>query len=371
MPLHILTHEFFPKIGGAGIFVEETAQAAVQLGYKTTVWAPDPGPRAPHWSFQVKALPHEGNQGWYSRLSLAGQLNKVRAEIAEATVHLAEPGPMRAWMYLSGINGWRPGRLILTFHGSEILNLTRFPHRRALLRGLVERADRIHVLSEYNRNLLQRDFPEIPINKWCVTGAAPRNLGEPPEEDFKRLPAREGRTVLLTVGRIHPRKGHHRVLEALGSLPESLRRDVVYWIAGPIVRGNYARQLEGLARRHRIETIFLGSLSTSGLQAAYRQSDIFTMTSGTHYRSIEGLGLVYLEAGQAGLPVIATHTGGVSEVVHHQRNGLLVPVDDLSALAGALSRLINDQGLRALLGSHGRELAQTYSWAHVAAQIYA
>lgn len=371
--LHILTHEFYPKIGGAGIFVEETAQAASKLGLSPTVWAPeikqgkDPIPK---WQFEVHPLPYEGTQGWINRLRLARELSGSKEILADSTLHLAEPGPMRAWMYLSKIYGWKCRKLILTFHGSEVLLLTSLPYRKSFLRKLIHQAHRIHVLSEYNRSLLQRHFPEIPVQKWCVTGAAPRHLGKPSAEDYSKLPVNDGKLVILTVGRIHPRKGHHRVLEALGALPDEMRKQLTYWISGPVVRSHYARQLETLARRHRIDMVFLGSLTPTVLKAAYEKADIFTMTSGVHYRSIEGLGLVYLEAGTEGLPIVATHTGGVSEVVYHQRNGLIVQVDDGDALSKAYRQLIENPDLRKKLGKSGRELSAQCSWENVAEQIY-
>ena len=64
----------------------------------------------------------------------------------------------------------------------------------------------------------------------------------------------------------------------------------------------------------------------------------------------EGLGLALLEAMAAGLPVVASAVGGMTELVTHESDGLLVPPADPSALAAALARLVDDLGLRARLG---------------------
>jgi glycosyltransferase involved in cell wall biosynthesis len=86
-----------------------------------------------------------------------------------------------------------------------------------------------------------------------------------------------------------------------------------------------------------------------------------------HKHSVEGFGLVYLEAGAHGLPVIAHDIGGVPEAVVHEETGLLVQPGDTPALTAAFSRLIADAALRHRLGTAGRIRASQSSW-HRSAQ---
>lgn len=74
-----------------------------------------------------------------------------------------------------------------------------------------------------------------------------------------------------------------------------------------------------------------------------------------HPASKEGLGVSLLEAGAAGLPIIAARAGGIPEIVTDGENGLLVPPDDPLALAEALNRLLGDCGLRERLASNARQ----------------
>ena len=80
-----------------------------------------------------------------------------------------------------------------------------------------------------------------------------------------------------------------------------------------------------------------------------RDSDVFVLSSHS-----EGLPISVLEAMAAGLPVVATRAGGIPELVEDGVSGLLVPPDDVQALAGALTTLIGDRELRAAMGSAGR-----------------
>jgi glycosyltransferase involved in cell wall biosynthesis len=69
-----------------------------------------------------------------------------------------------------------------------------------------------------------------------------------------------------------------------------------------------------------------------------------------------------LEALAAGTPVVATDVPGTNEIVRHEREALLVPLDDPVALAAALERLLTDEALARSLGSRGRErVAETFS----------
>jgi glycosyltransferase involved in cell wall biosynthesis len=85
----------------------------------------------------------------------------------------------------------------------------------------------------------------------------------------------------------------------------------------------------------------------------------------------EGFGLVYLEAGAAGLPVIGTLGCGAEEAIVPGETGLLIPQADAGALAAALVRLLENPALRAEMGAAGRARAEAYSWLNIAAQVQA
>lgn len=78
---------------------------------------------------------------------------------------------------------------------------------------------------------------------------------------------------------------------------------------------------------------------------------------------VDTFGIVFLEAWLHGKPVIGADVGGIPELVQHNRTGLLVPFDDVSALAAAIQRLLIEPGLAVRLGMAGREeVLQHYTW---------
>lgn len=94
------------------------------------------------------------------------------------------------------------------------------------------------------------------------------------------------------------------------------------------------------------------------------------MTSMPHKHSVEGFGLVYLEAGAHGLPVVAHAIGGVPEAVIDGETGLLVPPGDQPALTAAFTRLLADPVLRRRLGEAGRARARARTWLDSARTLF-
>jgi len=162
-----------------------------------------------------------------------------------------------------------------------------------------------------------------------------------------RKPA--GETInLLAVGAVVPRKGYDVLIEALARLTD-LNWQLV--IAGDCKRdrataGELATAL--VRKRFGSRVCLAGAVSNEELAALYREADVFVLPS-----RFEGYGMAYAEAIAHGLPVIGTRTGAVSETVP-EGAGVLVPPDDVTALAAALRSMIADAGLRMRCSSMAR-----------------
>ncbi|MCX6937428.1 MAG: glycosyltransferase family 4 protein [Verrucomicrobia bacterium] len=369
-PLFILTHEFFPKRGGIATFTEEMARAAVELGHEVEVWAqqttrPDD---AAEWPFKIRRLELRGSHGWRCCLAHARQLVRARRQLRRAQVYLCEPGPMLAMMPLLSFRTFRPRNLTLTFHGSEILRLHANPLARVMTRRLIAHAERVSVLTGYTEKILLERFPEAATKIFRTPGALRAGFGTRAAEE--RAPAEGRRLVVLTVGRLHPRKGQLDTLEALRALPSELRARVEYRLVGTASRPAYEGRLREAAAQADFPVVFLGDVSDENLESVYAAADIFALTSIDHGHSVEGFGLVYLEASAHGLPVVAHRVGGVPEAVEDEVTGLLVAPHRRAELTGAFARLLEDKALRERLGAAGPEWARRHTWEHSARLLF-
>ena len=362
--IFLLTHEFPPKRGGAGIYCEEMGRSVEALGHEVETWAPAYGQDEPE-NKKTRFLPLRGTQDWRCSLRLVRETRRHASEIKGQVLHLAEPGALRAFVRL-GLGPLKPARLLVTLHGSEIPKFSRFPLERFRFRRLLRRADHIHVLSRYNHDALLRIFPELKKSLLLVPGA-PSRSALPVE---KKNPSQDGIIRILTIGRIHPRKGQNRMLTALTSLPNELKSRLEYHIVGPKTKPAYHRELRGQAAQTRLPVHFLGDLSPTELRNAYAAVDLFALTSIPATNSVEGFGFVYLEAAAHGLPALAHRIGGVEDTVVHEQTGLLVPHDKPGELAQALERLITDSALRRRLGEAARERAAGFTWERPAKALY-
>lgn len=153
--------------------------------------------------------------------------------------------------------------------------------------------------------------------------------------------------AVAMTARVVPWKGHGLLLGALGLLRD--RRPGLHLYVIGDASNPYGETLERQAADAGLgaSVHFLGYRDDVAQLLA--SMDLFALPSGT-----EGLSMAILEAMSAGLPVVATRVGGVSEVVEHGETGLLCPFGDERALADAIASLAADRGLRASMGERGR-----------------
>src|SRR5690606_19031045 len=176
--------------------------------------------------------------------------------------------------------------------------------------------------------------------------------------------------VVLTVGRLHPRKGQLVTLQALQALAPRFRSRVEYWMVGGGNKPRYEEELRQAAAKCDFAVRFFGNLPDDELDRVYDRADIFAMTSVAYGPSVEGFGLVYLEAAAHGLPVVAHAVGGVSDAVRNGETGLLVPPDHPAQLTAAFEKLISEPDLRRRLGDAGRKWALRNDWEDSARRLF-
>ena len=359
----MVTHEFHPHRGGIAVYAAEMGAAAAALGYAVEIWAPalPAGQYEPARPFAVRRLPIDGSHGLRNQWRMARQLQRHRDELHQAILYVPEPGPLLSILLLQFFDDLPPGRLVITLHGSEILKFALRPLIRWSMRRLLAQADRVSVVSQHALQLLDRYFPKATQKVVLTSGALRADFHDAQAAPPAAKPAGH-KVIILTVARLHPRKGQLRVLAALDALPPAQKSRLEYWLVGAHSKEGYETALHKAADRAGFPVKFLGDVPDDRLGAIYAQADIFAMTSMPHRFSVEGFGLVYLEAGAHGLPVVAHAIGGVPEAVVHLETGLLVAPDDPAALTAAFAQLIDDPSQCRRLGEAGRIRARSRTW---------
>ena len=178
----------------------------------------------------------------------------------------------------------------------------------------------------------------------------------------------EGKRIILTISRLVPRKGISTMIDAL---PFVLREapDCVYVIAG---FGDEERALRRQAAMQGLanDVVFVGTVSEETKRALYQLCDVFVLPCrDLADGDTEGFGIVFLEAGAYGKPVVAGRAGGVVDAVIHGETGLLVEPGSPEELATAVARVLHDEQLAGQLGRGGRAWAETMTWQAAAATV--
>lgn len=242
--------------------------------------------------------------------------------------------------------------------------LTFFPEKH-ILKWCYRRAKKIIVPSAFTREkILAYAGERYPIDI-IHNGVNYARFAAPadPESVRARYP---GKKLLLTVGGLWGRKGHDLALRAL---PQILaRHDVAYVIVGD---GNKRAELEELARslgiRHAVD--FAGRRAGAELVSHFQACDIYVHTPKVTGLKFEGFGIVYLEAGACGKPVVATDAGGIRDAVLDGETGLIAPDGDSDAIARHVITLLDDPFRARTMGEAGRDYAQKHDWNRIAEQF--
>jgi hypothetical protein len=159
---------------------------------------------------------------------------------------------------------------------------------------------------------------------------------------------------IISIGRLVAFKGFEYLIAACAELARRGLNFTCEIIGDGPLRGDLEAKIRKLNLSDRVH--LLGSLSQGAVLESLWAADIFALPSVTDTQGASDVfPTVIIEAMAAARPVVSTHLAGIPESVVHGETGLLVPPEDIMALAEALGRLIQDPKLRLHYGRAGRE----------------
>jgi glycosyltransferase involved in cell wall biosynthesis len=303
--------------------------------------------------------------------------------------------------YLPIIRALNPSaRIVLQLHAEWFSQ-----NRLAILEKRLRHVDLVTTVSDYITEKTRRQFPMIATR--CHTMY---NAVDPAEFSRQRncdaSPRREKR--LLYAGAVSPHKGLHVLLDAFSMVvnqyPE-VRLDIVgaqasyalaecfelrereliesvyqfyayHWISrlkaklslAPPDAGTYLAYLkQRLSPGASGKVAFRGFVPRPQLVDFYYNADVFAFAPIWN----EGFGIPPVEAMAAGVPVVATRTGAIPEIVRDQQTGFLVDKNDPRSLAEGILKLLHDDNLRGKMGRAARSwVHENFTWDRVAERMY-
>jgi len=252
-------------------------------------------------------------------------------------------------------------KLIITSHGGDILGFESSKVLNYLFKYCISRANSYTVVSSEMAKVASRFISASDQSKLKII-----SMGIPYKEfsSVKTNFSKNNFTAVF-IGRLSEMKGTKYLLEAISILQDRNRR-IKCKIIGS---GPEEKSLKELSKKLQITNLidFTGFIPHAKLPNELEGSSVFigpSITTKSGYK--EGFGLVFVEAMAAGIPVIATRSGGITDTVKHLKTGLLVEEKDPEGIANFVEKIIDDSELREKIVNGGREMAKQYSWQSIA-----
>lgn len=243
---------------------------------------------------------------------------------------------------------------IVTGHGGDVTSLNMWPVKE-LKRKTLENAKYITAVSGALAEYIQKFYPNdktsvIPMG--CDTTAF--------DKRNKRVNffGQGDKKAILFVGRLAEKKGVTYLIEAMKEVD-----DAVLYIVG---KGNLEEQLKEQAIELGDKVVFVGPKTHQELPEIYASADVFVAPSITaRDGDKEGFGLVIIEAMASGIPVVASRSGGIVDIITDGENGLLCEEKNVKQLSEAIKLVLHDCNLRNRLVQMGYKTATENSYDNV------
>jgi phosphatidyl-myo-inositol alpha-mannosyltransferase len=349
----------FDVPGGVQFHIRDLAEHLIAHGHEVSVLAPadEDTVLPPYVESAGRAVPLRYN-GSVARISF-GPVSSARVKrwLADGgfdILHVHEPSSPS----LSMLAMWAAqGPIVATFHTATLRSRSMQAAYPLLRPGFEKLAARIAVSEDARRTVVEHlggDAVVIPNGVYVDRFA-----------DARVRPEWQGTTerpTLAFVGRLdEPRKGLQILAAALPAVL-ARRPGTRVLVLG---RGDGEEALRGLGPGERAAVELLGPLDDEAKAALLRSVDAYVAP----HLGGESFGIVLVEAMSAGAPVVAAGLGAFRRVLDDGRLGVLVPVGDPAALAGAVLDLLDDPARAAAMARRASVAVRRYDWSRVAAQV--
>ena len=335
------TQNFLPSVGGTQLYVTGLADALAKAGREIAVYCDAANQNAAKRVDEARNYPINRFGG----LRPIMRRNKARAvakRIAEGGVSALIADTWKSLEHLpADILG--QVRVLCLAHGSEFLVTPGSPKERRMVECLAK-ANVVGANSHFTANLVRPFCRDAATIRVLLPGV------EPPFGASSTLTKHDDwhQLKLLTIARLEERKGIDKVLTALPLLA-STYTNIAYDVVG---KGEDRERLAALAAEFGVaqRVRFHGFISEQEKAKLLAGATLFVLPNRREHASVEGFGIVFIEAAAFGVPSIAGADGGTSDAVLHERTGLLVDGGNDTEITAAILRLLADPKQRQQMG---------------------
>lgn len=343
----------YPSVGGSGILASELGEELAARGHEIhfiSYEQPFRMPAGPRVFFHPVVV------NSYDLFKYPDYTLPLSVKMAEVSrdhaldvlhVHYAVPHATAAFLARSMLHQEHKLKIITTLHGTDTTLLGRDPGYGPAIAHALENSDAITTVSEFMRGetvrLLGVQRPIEVIHNFFEPHPAKHSQ----KEIRRELGLADGEAMLLHVSNLRPLKRLDLLLDTVARLKSKLAFKLV------VLAGADPGPLLTEARRLGVADRLIIRERVTDIEGYLATADLGLFTS-----EVESFCLSILELMTVGCPSVAFAVGGIPEVTVSGETGVLVPMGDTAALAGAVQALISDPARRAALGRAAQKRAR-------------
>jgi phosphatidylinositol alpha-1,6-mannosyltransferase len=367
----IQTNEFPPISGGVGSYCQGFASALARRGVRVRVVAARKTNMDDAYDTTLPFTVYRA----YQRIPIIRhffrgvQMIKCMYLDRDAVLWAAE---WRSGMVVALLSFLFRRKMMITIHGTELLDQNDSFFLRLFALPVYRRAWRIIAISDYTKCLIEETLPSY-VKKTVVVknGINPDQFSDVSKERIEELIVRhnlQDKRIVLSLCRLVPRKGVDQAITAFSKLRASVP-DAVLVVAGT---GPEQVRLKELAGSLGVadSVVFTGYVPDEEIALWYHASSLYIMLSRKDGAYVEGFGLTFLEANACGKPAVGGDHGGVPEAVVDGVTGFVVDPLDANAAAAAMKKILSDPELYERMSANGLAFVHgEASWDRAAGEI--
>jgi len=250
---------------------------------------------------------------------------------------------------------------ICLIHSKEI-NHAKGSRQNKRVLNVLNNIDHIVSNSEYTKNLAI----EIGVNEDKITIINP---GVFPVKKIEKTIIKEAEKLLnnksprlITVSRFDKRKNHEKIIMALRNLKQ-IYPNIIYTCIG---YGEEEENIKKLVNELDLneQVIFLKNIEQDLKNALVAQSNAFVMPSIIYKKSVEGFGIVYVEAAQYGIPSIGGKDGGASDAIKDKETGIICDGNNLEEIYSSIDLILKNNSYLEFC-KKAKEYSTKFEWNNI------